>query len=70
MEFFLLLTEVSIFPNSESLLFQRFSLFRMRDDGIILDFRIAFKVLEKSQDEKAGDKFFPGDLRLKILVDQ
>lgn len=58
LELFLLLTEGIVFPNYASLLFQHFSLFTVRDDVIILDFRIVFKVLENHRTKKQVTVFF------------
>lgn len=57
-ELFLLLTEVSVFPNYSSLLFHHFSVFRMKEDVIIFDFRIVFKVLENQRIKRKVTVFF------------
>lgn len=68
LELFLLLTDV--FPNYASLLYRQLSLFRMRDDVRILEFRIVFKILKNHRMKKQVTIFFPGDVRLKIFVEQ
>lgn len=52
LEPFQLLTELSIFQNCASLLFQHLSASRMRYDVIILDFRIVLNVLEHYRNKK------------------